>query len=192
MAQSKEELRAYQRAWRAKNRDRLRVFEKERAERRKTDSAYKNKRRDAVLKNKYGITLNEYEQMCADQNNRCKLCKQYPSNDRILHVDHCHETGRVRGALCAQCNWYMGKIDRDPDIINRIIEYKFSVPIIASSSPPSPQKSQEVDKEPEFIIDEEFERGIQEYVAAATPKVTYGSDAYVPPSDDEEFYRLTF
>ena len=41
----------------------------------------------------------------------------------MLHVDHCHESGIVRGLLCAPCNVYLGAINDNPDAMKRGAEY---------------------------------------------------------------------
>ncbi|WP_354603289.1 endonuclease domain-containing protein [Streptomyces panacea] len=38
-------------------------------------------------------------------------------------MDHCHETGRVRGVLCFNCNSAIGKLGDDPDTLRRAIAY---------------------------------------------------------------------
>ncbi|MGW5421011.1 endonuclease domain-containing protein [Streptomyces sp. NPDC003943] len=46
-------------------------------------------------------------------------CRKAPA----AHVDHCHETGRVRGVLCFNCNSAIGKLGDDPDVLRRAIAY---------------------------------------------------------------------
>lgn len=73
----------------------------------------------------FGITSEDKERMRMEQEGKCAICGNKPYvGGKDLHVDHCHKTGKVRGLLCARCNWYLGKIDSDPLIINRIIEYR--------------------------------------------------------------------
>jgi hypothetical protein len=56
--------------------------------------------------------------MLANQNGVCKICNKPCKSGKSLAVDHCHETGRVRGLLCAKCNTNLGRIEaylRDPE-----------------------------------------------------------------------------
>ena len=64
-----------------------------------------------MLKRKYGITLDIYNEMLKNQNNVCKLCKQLCKSGKVLAVDHCHRTDQVRGLLCANCNTNLGRIE---------------------------------------------------------------------------------
>jgi hypothetical protein len=61
------------------------------------------------LKYQYGITLVEYVEMLEAQEGRCKICKtDVPGGKGSFHVDHCHDSGKVRGLLCHYCNVGMG------------------------------------------------------------------------------------
>jgi hypothetical protein len=53
---------------------------------------------------KYGITKQQWLVMLVKQQNRCVICCTVFSDDKKIHTDHCHATGRVRGLLCANCN----------------------------------------------------------------------------------------
>lgn len=68
--------------------------------------ARKNSRK-GQLKSKYGLTIEDYNRMLKQQNNKCVICKQ----ERKLVVDHDHKTGRVRGLLCNSCNRIVGIIE---------------------------------------------------------------------------------
>jgi len=108
--------------WRHLNPERQKYNYLKRKEREKGCPIVFMKKRNGLLKRKYGITNEIYQKMYDEQNGCCKLCK-IKEGKRKLHTDHCHTTGKVRGLLCYQCNWYLGKIDKDLSIINRIKQY---------------------------------------------------------------------
>jgi len=69
------------------------------------------------LKRRYGITPEIYESMIVSQNNRCLICDVELSEVRrgwtnSPHIDHNHDTGKVRGILCGNCNVLTGKIEK--------------------------------------------------------------------------------
>lgn len=65
------------------------------------------------LKDRYGVTKEQYEQMLANQNGVCGICKKPCKTNQRLAVDHCHKTGRVRGLLCKSCNMSLGVVEKD-------------------------------------------------------------------------------
>ena len=68
-----------------------------------------DKTRATNLKAKYGITAKDYDDMFALQEGRCKICSADQSElKRILCVDHCHSSGKIRGLLCDTCNKFLG------------------------------------------------------------------------------------
>lgn len=79
------------------------------------DPEYRAKRlagvRDYNYRRKYGITTEEFEEMAAAQDQKCAACGKRPKGR--LHVDHDHETKRVRGLLCGPCNRALGFIEGD-------------------------------------------------------------------------------
>lgn len=65
--------------------------------------------RNAELRRKFGITLERYEALLASQDGKCGLCgTTEPKGQGSFHVDHCHETGKIRGLLCHHCNTHLG------------------------------------------------------------------------------------
>ena len=60
----------------------------------------------------YGITPAQYDQILEAQGHVCAICKRPPRGKLPLFVDHCHETGRVRAALCGGCNRWLGIYER--------------------------------------------------------------------------------
>lgn len=76
--------------------------------------------RKSVLKRKYGLTVNEYNKMKQEQNNRCAACLQHPSS---FVVDHSHATNKVRGLLCHGCNLALGNAKDSILILEGLIKY---------------------------------------------------------------------
>ncbi|MEU3839903.1 endonuclease VII domain-containing protein [Streptomyces sp. NPDC028635] len=75
--------------------------------------------REQHLKRQYGITEAERDALIAAQCRVCCICLAAPP----AHVDHCHETGRVRGVLCFSCNAALGQFKDRPDVIRRAAAY---------------------------------------------------------------------
>lgn len=81
------------------------------------------------LKRKYGISVDEYDQLLVEQNGVCAICRSKESHVyksgklKDLSVDHCHSTGKVRGLLCVKCNRALGYLDDSIERINRAITY---------------------------------------------------------------------
>jgi|LauGreDrversion4_2_1035121.scaffolds.fasta_scaffold555850_1 hypothetical protein len=111
-----------------------------------TDPSVVLKRREAVAKyraanpdrdvnktllNKYGITLKEYEEIFELQGGVCALCKKPETTRRNkkgdggerLAVDHCHDTGVVRGLLCFKCNTAIGALGDTQKSAERAMKY---------------------------------------------------------------------
>lgn len=62
---------------------------------------FPEKVKEAQLKSKYGLSLEQYNQMVLIQEGRCAICKE---EYEPLCVDHNHINGEVRALLCDQCN----------------------------------------------------------------------------------------
>lgn len=91
--------------------------------RRKNAVALAARRRGYNLRAAYGITVEDYDRMLAEQGGRCASCNDQPRGQKPLCVDHCHETGRVRGLLCSNCNTSLGKLRDDPRRIRGLLRY---------------------------------------------------------------------
>lgn len=81
--------------------------------------------KDYRLRYRHGITLEIFEQMLEEQNHKCAACQRYPAKNlkNPWHVDHDHETGKVRGILCHQCNSGLGNFNDDPEVLQRALDY---------------------------------------------------------------------
>jgi hypothetical protein len=86
----------------------------------------KEQRLKARLKTKYGITLEEYDQMLKAQNGKCAICGTRKSGNKQtnrLAVDHDHETGFIRGLLCSACNSGLGNFKDKTQFLAKAILY---------------------------------------------------------------------
>lgn len=75
---------------------------------------------------KYGLTVANYDALLRKQRGCCAICKRKPKGGRKLAVDHCHDSGMVRGLLCARCNTALGQLRDDPNIIKAMLDYSLS------------------------------------------------------------------
>ena len=97
-----------------------------RLHRKENPRKYKNQ----DLVRKYGITLEDYERMQEEQDNKCAICLKEETalnpktkEPRGLAVDHCHSAGKVRGLLCSLCNSAIGSLKDDVGLLERAILY---------------------------------------------------------------------
>lgn len=81
---------------------------------------------DWQMKSRYGISRADYDALLAKQNNRCAACGDELQGGRFQHIDHCHESGTVRGILCINCNLALGYLKDDPERITGLLAYIIS------------------------------------------------------------------
>jgi predicted nucleic acid-binding Zn ribbon protein len=75
--------------------------------------AYERRYQHAHIKNRYNITLEEWDIMLLQQGGVCAICKRPQSVEgKRLAVDHDHITNRVRGLLCNPCNMLIGLMEK--------------------------------------------------------------------------------
>jgi len=82
--------------------------------------------REYYLIHAYGITQKGYEDLVAKQGGKCGVCGR--SLEETIgkgrpHVDHDHETGKVRGILCHFCNVGLGNLGDSIEILEAAIAY---------------------------------------------------------------------
>ena len=70
---------------------------------------------------RYGITVDDYAEMLVSHENKCGICGREFS--RSPHIDHDHNTGKVRGLLCYPCNSGLGQFQDSPEILKKAVEY---------------------------------------------------------------------
>jgi hypothetical protein len=84
----------------------------------------KRSTRNTKLKNRFGITVEQYESIHRDQGGKCLICTAELSYmGHRLAVDHDHKTGKIRGLLCKGCNTGIGNLKDDPALLRKAAEY---------------------------------------------------------------------
>lgn len=108
----KEKKREQQKKYRSLHKDEIKKRAKERYEKNRNDLT------------KYGITLEEYNNLLITQKNECKICHKHITQSKYaFDVDHEHSTGIIRGLLCRQCNTALGLFKEDTEILLNAIIY---------------------------------------------------------------------
>jgi len=82
---------------------------------------YKRDQKNRYLKSRYGITIDRYDEMYEQQDGKCAICKA--EDEGRFAVDHCHNTGKVRGLLCRSCNLGIGQLKDDIEVLTNAITY---------------------------------------------------------------------
>ena len=72
------------------------------------------------LKRQYGLTPEGVQAMKDAQLGLCAICFLPPKH---WHIDHNHETNKVRGMLCGPCNLALGLLKDDSKRIRRAAQY---------------------------------------------------------------------
>lgn len=119
-----EARRAYNRKWYAANKGK--VKERSRQWAQINREARRTIYRRNSLRDNFGMTLPDYDALLEKQGFKCAICAS-PSSKRndgkVFCVDHCHETGRIRGLLCHPCNVALGLLGDDPHRLQCGITY---------------------------------------------------------------------
>ena len=123
-----------QRRWRERNRESLLEKNKLRMRERRADPAQRSMmskgKRDWYFRTKYGLELEDIQQMWEERGGKCDLCecvKPAPHHEgpayHKLVIDHCHDTERIRGMLCYKCNTALGQLGDTAEAIDRVLNY---------------------------------------------------------------------
>jgi hypothetical protein len=80
------------------------------------------------IKWKYGLSKSDWEAMIQSAGGKCEICNSEfvfdkPRSHNRPCVDHNHETGVVRGILCARCNQGLGLFCESVDSIKSAAKY---------------------------------------------------------------------
>lgn len=84
--------------------------------RRKENSKWKR------ISDLYSLTKDQVEQMLVVQNNSCAICS-VSFEKIIMHIDHCHNSNKVRSLLCSKCNQAIGLLDENIERFEKAAAY---------------------------------------------------------------------
>ena len=80
--------------------------------------------REYLYKKKYGISIQEYDELLAAQGGCCKICgTDTPNGQGRFVIDHNHTTGEIRGLLCSTCNTGLGNFFDNPQFLKNAATY---------------------------------------------------------------------
>jgi hypothetical protein len=89
----------------------------------RTKQYHKRKR----LMDDYGLTLDAYNEILKEQGGCCAICESGTADmngrKNMFHVDHDHNTGKIRGLLCHNCNVSLGLMKDSPLLLLKAAEY---------------------------------------------------------------------
>ena len=108
-----------------KDKEKKKLWERKYRKRKfKEDKDFYRKRN---LRDRFGITKEEYDKMLKEQNGRCAICDN--KSNTTLAVDHDHKTGLVRGRLCMTCNKGLSLFRDDSDLLFNAANYLYYPPV---------------------------------------------------------------
>lgn len=85
---------------------------------------YKTKKKQAYVKNRFGISLSDYQDRLQKQDYKCAICKvELPTSGYFTHLDHCHKTGKIRQFLCTNCNRGLGHFQDNKEFLMEAVKY---------------------------------------------------------------------
>jgi len=82
------------------------------------------------VKKKFGLSSEEYSQLLLESDGVCAICHKpelkidYRTGKVLnLSIDHNHDTGKIRGMLCMDCNRALGMFQDSPELLINAISY---------------------------------------------------------------------
>jgi hypothetical protein len=115
MGRCKECSAEYNKEWQSRNPEKAKEIWK------KSEKKNRQKYSERKKAKTYGLSLDDYRDLVEKHDGLCAICGEAP--DRGLNVDHCHDTGAVRGLLCSKCNLGLGHFGDDPALIEKALKY---------------------------------------------------------------------
>jgi hypothetical protein len=112
-----------QKIWRSDPKNLAKSVERTRSWHEQNKDYVKRSKRGRDLKRLYGITIDQFDSLLKEQDFKCKLCGTPHTDQKYLHVDHCHTSGHVRGLLCTKCNTGLGLFNEDLELLTKAMQY---------------------------------------------------------------------
>jgi len=97
-----EHVKEYGKNWRKRNREYCKEYD---------------------LHRHYNLTKIEFEKILIDQNFKCAICNEILVPGKQTHIDHCHNSMKVRGILCHRCNTGIGLFKESIYNLKEAIKY---------------------------------------------------------------------
>lgn len=111
-----------QRIYREANPERTKEIQTQSKEKRKREKP--NDKFYNFIRAEFNMTPEEYETIRINQNFKCALCDRPESEfKKRLHLDHCHNSNKVRGLLCPKCNMGLGLFHDNIEVLQKAINY---------------------------------------------------------------------
>lgn len=105
----KDKNKKYQHTYRIENKETIAI---------QKAAWYKSKRFD-----KYGITKQQFDFALETQKYSCAICSILFDDTHRVYIDHCHNTGKVRGLLCFHCNTGLGHFKDNTELMQKGVSY---------------------------------------------------------------------
>lgn len=74
-----------------------------------------------VLARRHRVTESELLAIITGAAGKCKICRC--DLEGKPHIDHCHNTMKIRGVLCASCNHGIARFQDDPALLRAAADY---------------------------------------------------------------------
>jgi hypothetical protein len=72
------------------------------------------------ISTQYGLSVEDYEKLLESQKGLCAICEDRMT---VPCIDHDHASKKVRALLCRACNWGIGHLKDDPEVVRKALEY---------------------------------------------------------------------
>lgn len=119
LCDKKQRIKEYKAKYFQENKERIKA-------RRKNNPVPKNKQDNYYLKSRYGLDRQEVDAWFTVQKGKCMICDTAMDGSNKIkkpHIDHCHESGNVRGLLCHNCNTGLGHFKDNTTLLKKAIKY---------------------------------------------------------------------